>query len=435
MNTITKSIIVLALAGAIAGTLVLKQRPSSEPPEATEAAVHRETAPGPDAALAANTPSPGLPRLVDLGADSCIPCKMMAPILADLKRDFAGRMEVEFIDVWKNPGAGEEYGVQVIPTQIFYAATGEELRRHTGFIGREDILATWAALEIDLGPLPDAAPAFSRWEPAQPDTRPKEQICYLCDGDITPETRGVMKTPAGDVGFCSVHCYIITYESMTEADKTHENASVADASTGAFVPVMAASYLYGMDASGRPTIRAFSDEAASRAAQGQAGGNTVAWQQLEAMETAIRCGFCDRPVYAVDATVVRAAGIQTAGCCTMCALGVAARSGQDIEVEAKDALTGEAVRLSTFEGHVATLAPETSVAWAGAFKDAEGNIKSAGCFKQAFFTSPENLQAWVEAHPTATGRQVSLEEALAEKMKLTPEQISKACKIGECAPK
>ncbi len=441
MNTLSKILMVVLLAGAIAGTLVLKQRQSGEPPESTETsavAVQTETAPGsdlPNAVPAANTPNPGLPRLVDLGADKCIPCKMMAPILAELKTDFAGKLDVEFIDVWKSPDAGATYGVDVIPTQIFYSASGEELRRHTGFIGREDILATWKELGVDLGSAPEKEAAYSRWTPAAADDRPREIICYLCDGDISSETRAVLKTPAGDVNFCSVHCYLITFASMTEPDKRHENASVTDASTGELVPVMSATYLHGLDASGRPNIRAFATEASAREAAGQAGGNVVAWAQLETLETAIRCGFCDRPVYAVDATVVRAAGIQTWGCCVMCALGVAARSGQDIEVEAKDALTGEAVRLTTFEGHVAALEPETAVAWAGAFKDGEGNIKSAGCFKQAFFTSAENLQTWVEARPTATGRQVSLEEALAEKMKLSPEQISKACKIGECAPK
>ena len=55
-----------------------------------------------------NAPAkPSLPRLVDLGADKCIPCKMMAPILKELKTEYAGRMEVEFVDVWKQPDAGK----------------------------------------------------------------------------------------------------------------------------------------------------------------------------------------------------------------------------------------------------------------------------------------------------------------------------------------
>ena len=91
-----------------------------------------------------------LPRLVDLGAGKCIPCKKMAPILEELKKEYAGRMEVEFIDVWKNPDAGKAFGVEMIPTQIFYDASGTELFRHTGFFGKEDILGKWKELGVEL---------------------------------------------------------------------------------------------------------------------------------------------------------------------------------------------------------------------------------------------------------------------------------------------
>jgi len=102
------------------------------------------TAPAPQTVTAA------VPRLVDLGADKCIPCKMMAPILAELKTEYAGRMEVEFIDVWKNREKAAEYRVQMIPTQIFYDPAGKELFRRSGFIGKEDILATWRTLGYDF---------------------------------------------------------------------------------------------------------------------------------------------------------------------------------------------------------------------------------------------------------------------------------------------
>ena len=92
-----------------------------------------------------------LPRLVDLGADKCIPCKMMAPILDELKKEYAGRMDVEVIDVWKHPGAGKQHGVRMIPTQIFFDASGKELYRHQGFYSKEDILAKWKELGVDLG--------------------------------------------------------------------------------------------------------------------------------------------------------------------------------------------------------------------------------------------------------------------------------------------
>ena len=91
-----------------------------------------------------------LPKLVDLGADKCIPCKAMAPILKDLKAEYAGRMDVEFIDVWKNPDAGKAYGIEMIPTQIFYDASGSELFRHTGFFGKEDILGKWKELGVEF---------------------------------------------------------------------------------------------------------------------------------------------------------------------------------------------------------------------------------------------------------------------------------------------
>ncbi|MCU0613021.1 MAG: thioredoxin family protein [Candidatus Eisenbacteria bacterium] len=93
-----------------------------------------------------------LPRLVDLGADKCIPCKMMAPILVELRRDYAGQFEVEFVDVWKNPAPGRAYGINVIPTQIFFDASGAERFRHEGFFGKEDILKKWAELGVAVKP-------------------------------------------------------------------------------------------------------------------------------------------------------------------------------------------------------------------------------------------------------------------------------------------
>jgi len=93
----------------------------------------------------------GLPRLVDLGAGICVPCKMMAPILDALKRDFAGKLEVVFIDVFANKDAVEKYGITTIPSQIFYDASGKERFRHEGFFSREDILEKWKELGVDLG--------------------------------------------------------------------------------------------------------------------------------------------------------------------------------------------------------------------------------------------------------------------------------------------
>ncbi|MBN1346114.1 MAG: thioredoxin family protein [Phycisphaerae bacterium] len=92
-----------------------------------------------------------LPRLVDLGADKCVPCKMMAPILEELGKTHRDKFEVLFIDVWKDKQAGEKYGIRVIPTQIFYDADGKERFRHEGFFSKEDILAKWKELGVEIG--------------------------------------------------------------------------------------------------------------------------------------------------------------------------------------------------------------------------------------------------------------------------------------------
>ncbi len=113
----------------------------------------------PSALTAADGAAPAaasLPRLVDLGADKCIPCRMMASVLAELTKEYEGQLNVVFIDVWKNQEAGEQYGVRVIPTQIFYDATGKERFRHEGFMPKKDILAKWKELGVKLTP-PDSA--------------------------------------------------------------------------------------------------------------------------------------------------------------------------------------------------------------------------------------------------------------------------------------
>ena len=85
-------------------------------------------------------PVPGMVTMVDLGATECIPCKVMAPIIEELKTEYQGRAAVVFIDVWKNPAAGRQFGIRTIPTQIFYDAAGSERGRHEGFLDKKSII-------------------------------------------------------------------------------------------------------------------------------------------------------------------------------------------------------------------------------------------------------------------------------------------------------
>lgn len=146
MKTPARIAVILAVAIAAAAAFVFKSNKSRNAANSTvrDATVAESPASGTSDAATR------LPKLVDLGATKCVPCKMMAPILEELKKEYAGRMKVEFIDVWENEGAGKTYGVEMIPTQIFYDANGKELFRHTGFFSKEDILAKWKELGMDF---------------------------------------------------------------------------------------------------------------------------------------------------------------------------------------------------------------------------------------------------------------------------------------------
>ena len=82
----------------------------------------------------------GLPMLLELGAETCPPCRQMKPILNDLKEEYKGRIIVQIVDVYEHPDWARRYGIYLIPTQIFFDAEGKELFRHEGFFSRQEIL-------------------------------------------------------------------------------------------------------------------------------------------------------------------------------------------------------------------------------------------------------------------------------------------------------
>ena len=143
--------VVLSLASAV--TYIVATKPGREAAPPASAA-----APAPMVSHVASAQPAGIPRLVDLGADKCIPCKAMAPILVELRAEFAGRLQVDFIDVWKDPSAGDPYRIYAIPTQIFFDGDGRELTRHEGFLSKADILATWKRIGYDFSSPGSPAP-------------------------------------------------------------------------------------------------------------------------------------------------------------------------------------------------------------------------------------------------------------------------------------
>ena len=152
MDKIVNIVIIALLVVAVGAVIVLKQKkPLPQMVQNTNlnvsstAEIERTEAPSVTIEQAK-----GLPRLVDLGADKCIPCKMMAPLLVELRSEYEGTLKVEFIDVWKNPDEAPKYGIKLIPTQIFFDASGKELFRHEGFYSKEDILAKWKELGVEF---------------------------------------------------------------------------------------------------------------------------------------------------------------------------------------------------------------------------------------------------------------------------------------------
>ncbi|MCD4763523.1 MAG: thioredoxin family protein [Desulfobacterales bacterium] len=85
-------------------------------------------------------PVKGMVTMIDLGAKKCIPCKMMAPILEKMEKNYKGKAAIIFIDVWKNKDQAKRFGIRAIPTQIFFNKKGKEVYRHVGFMGEKAII-------------------------------------------------------------------------------------------------------------------------------------------------------------------------------------------------------------------------------------------------------------------------------------------------------
>jgi len=82
-----------------------------------------------------------LPMVIDIGRDTCVPCRMMAPILRELETEYKGRAVIRVINLDEDPSAASRYGIYLIPTQIFIDGSGKEVYRHEGYLSKEAIMS------------------------------------------------------------------------------------------------------------------------------------------------------------------------------------------------------------------------------------------------------------------------------------------------------
>lgn len=71
---------------------------------------------------------------VELGSVNCIPCRQMQPIMESIEQNYGDQIRVVFHDVWKDQNVGRQYGIRLIPTQVFLDENQNEIMRHEGFL-------------------------------------------------------------------------------------------------------------------------------------------------------------------------------------------------------------------------------------------------------------------------------------------------------------
>ena len=78
---------------------------------------------------------------IELGSVNCIPCKQMQPVMKSIEGKYGNQVKVIFYDVWKSEQKkyATQYGIKLIPTQVFLDENGKEFHRHEGFYPEAEI--------------------------------------------------------------------------------------------------------------------------------------------------------------------------------------------------------------------------------------------------------------------------------------------------------
>jgi len=135
MNNILKLLIILAIVFLIAGLIIFLEKDKVSVKNMPISSSEKATTPRDSS----ESLSKNLPVLIDLGRGTCIPCKMMLPILQELQEEYRGRAIIKIIDIRYEPEPARFYKIRLIPTQIFFDVSGKEVYRHEGFMDKSSI--------------------------------------------------------------------------------------------------------------------------------------------------------------------------------------------------------------------------------------------------------------------------------------------------------
>lgn len=116
-----KILVPVLIVAAIAVIFIVKNAPEEDAPDLPDELFGLNATTEIDFASLAEY---GLPVIVDYGADSCIPCKQMAPVLKTMNAEMKDKAFIKFVDVWKYGSAANNVPIQIIPSQVFFNADG-----------------------------------------------------------------------------------------------------------------------------------------------------------------------------------------------------------------------------------------------------------------------------------------------------------------------
>jgi len=79
------------------------------------------------------------PVLVDFGAEWCVPCKKLAPLVEELAGEYAGRLKVGQVDVGKSTGVAARFGIMSVPT-ILLISGGQVKEQISGLVAKKKLV-------------------------------------------------------------------------------------------------------------------------------------------------------------------------------------------------------------------------------------------------------------------------------------------------------